>query len=426
MRRAELHTPYVLEWSPRGLTLYNGNTGSAQTVSSFAEVAGHTREVIVALSRRIVFIRTVRVPNAGTDEVRQILKLRMADLFPVAVQDLAYDFTFSNDTNAEGRLALVVAVPTSELSKVINEAKSAGVKIARIVPVALGSVGLIGDGSTAAIVEHSIDGSSIDVVSDGVLRQSRVVGSLNLIGAEVARTFNLAGVGGGAIVSAGGLALSEANQATKESSLSSIYRSQGSISINVELPDVIEARKRSAKSSRVRIAGMMWVAAILMGLYVFYQYQDANSSAVASKTQSEKLVKQAEKQAQAAEEQLAHSKDVAAELDRGFHPAQSFADLATLVANVAPSDSLWLTGINLDRGKDLTVRGTARTADAVAKYLDALSTKTDDRLRNVRPVAASESQIDTNPVVQFSVSAFPVGNLPLIDAESKAKGGQKK
>ncbi len=90
----------------------------------------------------------------------------------------------------------------------------------------------------------------------------------------------------------------------------------------------------------------------------------------------------------------------------------------TLVANQAPAD-LWLTGVTAERGKSVLVRGTATRSEAVAVFLDRLA-KT-GRLRDVRLVFSSNAVIDQAPVVQFSISAFPVGNLPLVEKGNKRR-----
>ena len=43
------------------------------------------------------------------------------------------------------------------------------------------------------------------------------------------------------------------------------------------------------------------------------------------------------------------------------------------------------------------------------------------RLRDVRLLFANSGDIDGSPVVQFSVSAFPVGNLPIVETGKQKK-----
>ncbi|MEQ1936136.1 MAG: PilN domain-containing protein [Fimbriimonadaceae bacterium] len=78
---------------------------------------------------------------------------------------------------------------------------------------------------------------------------------------------------------------------------------------------------------------------------------------------------------------------------------------------------LWLTGMGLERGKEGTVRGIATTNDVLSKYLDALSE--DPRFRDVKLLFANNSEIEGQPVVNFSITAHIVGNFPLMEAEKK-------
>jgi Tfp pilus assembly protein PilN len=80
-------------------------------------------------------------------------------------------------------------------------------------------------------------------------------------------------------------------------------------------------------------------------------------------------------------------------------------------------EGAWLNGFSLERGKLLQVRGTSKSSETVSEYMRNL--QAEPRLRDVRLVSANNAAIETNQVVQFSVSAFPVGNLPLIEFGKK-------
>jgi hypothetical protein len=85
---------------------------------------------------------------------------------------------------------------------------------------------------------------------------------------------------------------------------------------------------------------------------------------------------------------------------------------------------VWLTGFTAERGKPFTARGIAKTGDGVVQYLQALTLE--QRLRDVKLVAsANNAKIDETPVVQFSISAFPIGNLTLADPEAKKSARPK-
>jgi Tfp pilus assembly protein PilN len=118
----------------------------------------------------------------------------------------------------------------------------------------------------------------------------------------------------------------------------------------------------------------------------------------------------------------AAAEKVQAAIDRGFHPAQTVTDMMATATNVAPQ-GVWLTGLAVERGKTLTLRGTATNGDGVTNYQRSLVDE--ERFRDVKLVVVNNTEIENTPVVQFSFSAFPVGNLPLTDPDAK-KGGAKK
>ena len=99
-------------------------------------------------------------------------------------------------------------------------------------------------------------------------------------------------------------------------------------------------------------------------------------------------------------------------LDLAFKYGQRYSDLAAIISSDVP-DGVWLGGLSLERGKRLVLRGVAFSNEKVKAYTDKLSNES--RLRNVRLEFANDGSIDLKPVVQFSISAFPNGNVPLVD-----------
>ena len=71
-----------------------------------------------------------------------------------------------------------------------------------------------------------------------------------------------------------------------------------------------------------------------------------------------------------------------------------------------------MTGVTLERGKLIQIRGTAKTSEIVSQYM--LMLQAEPQLRDVRLVFANNAAIETNQVVQFRYSAFTVCKLPLI------------
>ncbi|AIE87571.1 PilN domain-containing protein [Fimbriimonas ginsengisoli] len=412
----------AIEYSARGLTVYDPRTRSSQPFQDLATVGATYggRYVVVALSRRSVFVRTTRVPNASADDIRQILMMRMADLFPLGPVELAIDFHVTDDLNQEGRLAIVAAVPTTELRRIREDAKSAGLRVLAVVPVAIGSVSIARalQQQNAAIVSRDQEGIGIDIVLDNQLRQSRVVPSSAAVEAEVCRTYSVAGIPCGEIVAADGVVLKAPDLDTNDSPLAALIDGYvHGLGLNLELPEAIDLRLKQGRDKHRRTAFVLAAAALATLIFVANDRISAGSKVDAEIGKAQKDASDAKTKLKQREKEL----DVATKnedtVNRAFQPAQRLGDVAVLMANRVPQ-GIWLNGFTAERGKPVTARGVAKTSEAVGTYMQRLSAE--PRLRDVKLVGFSSSgQIEGIPVVQFSVSAFPVGNLTLADPFAK-------
>ena len=108
-------------------------------------------------------------------------------------------------------------------------------------------------------------------------------------------------------------------------------------------------------------------------------------------------------------------------LTRAFQPAQPISDIASAISDALPQ-SVWLTGLNIERGKPVQLRGTATRAEDVARLVDALSANS--RFRSVRLVFANSGKIKETPIVQFNLSATAVGNLPMPEPPKAKKAAR--
>lgn len=413
----------AIEWSGRGLTAYDPATRSTHPFGDL-QTAGATfggRQTVIGLSRRSVFVRTIRVPNAAAEDVRQILMLRLAELFPVGPAELAVDFKLTDDVNAEGRLAIVVAVPTAELRRIREDARSAGLRVAGVVPVAFGSAA-IAEGlkqGNAAIVSRDQEGIGIDIVVDGELRQSRVVPTNSAIEQEVCRTYSVAGIPCGEIVAADGVVLKQPDADVNDSPLAALIDAfPARIGLDLQLPEEVALAANRRRNQRLRTSFLLAVAAAAVLGLVSMDRTDKNAK-LDKKAQAEakktKFLKDLETKAEAdAQKAIAYRNT----LQRGFLPAQRLGDVIALFSNNLPP-GVWLSGFTVERGKEIAVRGTADKSESITAYMQNLSRQ--ERLRDVKLVSANNGQIDQTPVVQFSISAFPIGNLPLPDPQAKTK-----
>lgn len=421
--KEQAHPGLVIEWSPQGVVAFDGNNVTTYATGATLPYAG--REAIVSVSRRNVFVRSVRVPNAGLDEVRAVLSMRVADLFPIGISELAYDFQLTDDISSEGRLAIVIAMPSVELASLLAQMKASGIKVRQTIPAAFGSVLLaLSQGrKDAVVVERTAIGTTVDVVINGHLHHSRA-GGLAPIDVEVQRTLAMAGVSGVPILAAGraDYPSAEAHCATSSiEALGGVWTER--IHVNLELPEKVIAREAASRARKVRMAALLAVASLTFATLAYMDFSDATSARSIQEAKYKGQLSRLEKIAAQSATSAASAVTLQSELRTAFQPAQFPNDVVTVATNKAPKD-IWLGGVSVERGKPLLVRGTARTNDAVANYMKALGKE--ERLRDVKLVFATNAMIDTTPVVQFSISMFPVGNLPILEQQKQKKGAATK
>ncbi len=429
MSRKPLQNGAVLEWSPTHVSWVNENH-ELITVGSLLEAASriNTRDVLIAVSRRSIFIRAYRVPNAGKPEVRRILDIQIGQIFPMSASELAYDFLLTEDVNAEGRLAVLVAMRSADLNSLHEQARAAGLRVTKVVPVAVGSAMLARDigQPDGALVHRTAEGLAVDIVNNGELRYSRIAPmpatSLGIEG-EVSRTFAAALLPCCPTIAAGGIALAEAEISTPLWALEALAGHAGDrIPLQIVTQEQLLFAETAQQRARIRMAFLLFAAAALMLVGVSMKMSDRQ--AIASRAIGKWETKLRKLRA-IREEELNKSNtltNLKTTLDRGFHPAQFVSDTITTAVNGTPVD-VWLTGMSLERGKALSLRGTATRGEAVANYQQALVS--DPRFRDVQLVFANNTAIEAAPVVQFSISAFPIGNLPLIDLTKKGVVAKK-
>ncbi len=422
MSKNTLPIGLVIEWSNRGVAAYDVTNRQYRTFDSLESLASAvpSRDALVAVSRKASFIRTVRVPNASPEEINTILMMMLPEILPMAATDLAYTSELTDDINPEGRLAIVAAIPASDLRRLHDQMQSAGIRVRGVLPAASGASLLLSTmgRSSGAVVQETSDGISIDLVVDGKLRYSRLAAAGGRLEAEVCRTFQVAGLPCGDIVAAGTLQTEDADMHTSATTLEALVGGWDTVHLNLELPEVVAKRSLTRVRQRQRFAGLMAVAAIALAGLVFADRAAATGKVDAQDARNKTALATAKKLETAAEKDMAAQKILFASLTTGLQPAQPFSDVITLVSNRLP-DGVWLAGVSVERGKILSMRGTAKTLESVTQYLDNLGKE--PRLRDVQLVFSNNGVIDTTPVVQFSISAFPVGNLPLTEGNTKRK-----
>lgn len=414
----------VVEWSPTKVAwVDNGYHVADSLQEAAAHLAGNY--VVVAVSRRTAFLRAYRVPNTSKAEVARILDVQIGQLVPIQASDISYDFHLTDDLDSEGRLAIVVAMRSSDLLLLHEQAKAAGLHITRVVPSAIGAAFLarkLGQ-PDAAVVHRTAEGLAIDLVRGGELRYSRIAPLPNSslgIEAEISRTFAAAVLPCSPTIAAGGLALAEAESATDHWGLENLL--DPAIDINIQTPAQKLAIGIAESRRRIRLSLLIFLASLLVFTFAYFRWSDAKAQVDKSTAAWTRILSKSRRIRDENSRTNAELTDLNRKLSRGFAPAQGLGDIIFVVSNSTPS-GLWLTGVSVEKGKAITIRGTAKDSHLISQYQTALVA--DPRLRDVQLVFANNSKIQDTPVVQFSMSAFPVGNLPLVDPNDTKKAASK-
>ena len=416
MSREQGPVGLAIEWAPRGVVAYDHTTRQTRLADSLPSLGLSGRSAILALSRRGVFVRTIRVPNAAPEEVRLILMMQVGELFPLPAIDLAWDFALTDDVTDEGRLAVLAAVPCADLRRALDAAASAGVKVRAAVPLAIGStliaheLGL----AEAAVVERADDGPAVDVVSHGALRASRATPPTVPLEMEVTRALSLAGMEGVPVVAAGGADVPRADRQTDRTALSALAESPfDRLKLKLELPEAVAAREATESNRRTRLSFLVLMLALVFAATAATQYldvlNDVKKRDSLSGNRLQKLKNETKKATAASKAESALS----TQLDGAFAPAQRISDILAVTTRCVPN-GLWLNNLSIERGKAMSLRGTATSASLVSAFTGKLSKGTNDRFRDVQLTNTNSTDVSKKPVTVFVVQAFPVGNLPLL------------
>lgn len=401
-------------WSPSAVSSVSP-TGETRTGRSISEVSsGSNGPSLVLLERNCCFVRSVRVPNISVHELEPLLPRLLVDEFPLQPSQLAYDIVLSNEVNQDGRLGTIVAASTEAIQQIQEEAKAAGVTIAGILPISFGSKIALEHSklSVAGVVQNRSNHVGLDVISNGALIYSRAISPGLPLEDEICRTFNSAKVPCEPVYSFARMDGIETNSLNEDPLLAFFSIDIRHLPANIELTETKQSRsKQGTARSQRQAAAVAAIALVLAGLSVarYVTAKVAVNSEIASKLAE---VQKYKDKANTVQKNVEQSASLITALDRSFAPAQNFSDVISVLCTDAPQ-AVWIENISLEKGKEFTVRGTAMTSQDVANYVTTLSGE--NRFRNIRLLYSNNANVGHQAVVQFSITGFPVGNLPFID-----------
>ena len=402
----------------RAVNIATRETAEAARLSDLGPILTGYGRPLIGVGRRDVFLKSVRLPKADPDDLRRILGVQLGQLFPLPPDQLSFDFFQTADQTAEGCLTVVAAMRGEDLKRLEADLKSAGLTAARILPVALGAPAVAGSaGQTDALVlEAGSAGLALDVVRGGVLVFSRVVPGASDPECEATRTLAAAHAGALPVVTVG------------EAGLPGALPGFGSaLSFLHESPPfafrLAEDRSREGKKQageRTRLAVLLALSALLLVALV---WADRQAASAAVKRRQGALARQLTLLRSVQDADAADALKVTAVQDvlgRAFDPTQPLGDIVAVVGDRLPA-GVWLSGLSVERGKPLQIRGTATAPGDVPRVVHTLDA--DPRFRDVRLVFANSVTIGKARLVEFDVSAVCVGNLPLSEPDKPGGSG---
>ncbi|MFM9873604.1 MAG: PilN domain-containing protein [Fimbriimonadaceae bacterium] len=408
----------VIEWSPEACLVADPTTHAVSSYVSPTEALaaiGNPKHITLALGRRQVFVKAVRLPDVPINEARNLLRFRLEDLFPVPANEVAYDLVATPDVNAEGREFIVFGTKSDTIKQARALFAHAGTKLDRIIPACIGSEQLGDSALSSLVIAPSSEGIALDAVDHGHVFYSRVAGNLSTqaeVEAEIARVSAASGLTNPTVIAHNSLRelVSPNVRLADLHPLNNLSTHSGEI--DLRLPEDLALASSTKLNSRKRLAFYLGLCLAIAAAAAWWSRDEETTKVKKVKEQYSKRVDDLKRQTGLRSTDITKLKNRTTMVADGIEPKQNLSDVVVIAANASP-DGLWLTGMNVERGKDLAVRGTAMSNAQVAAFVDALSASA--RLRDVKLAFSNNNTIGETPVVQFSVTAHVIGNMPLTD-----------
>ena len=410
----------IIEWDREWTRVHfvdSSQTREGVSLGSIEGVGG--KNAVVVLSRRLVMHRSMVLPEAARNDTLVVLKQKLGDVFPIPVSELAFDFLPSSVRTSEGRLSDVFAAKTTDIREILAVCDGLGITVQQVVPAQAYALKVAQEQalSTGIIAERFGDLVNLDGFKEGSLAVSKTV-TLDRLDDEVARVTAVAGPK----VLAHGVEFKGAEQRLG----GNLIALAGTSAIPMDLePDeyrrekLEKKRKIANRQAYVLFAGGFCVAAMVGNELYLNQQAQAKLENRANNT-----IKGSKLGLDIANGDLSKVAPKAKQLKLAFMPPQKMSDVTRVATTLVPK-GVWLTALSLERGKLLQLRGSAKTSEAVAAYVTALSKVGEStkqmRFRDVRLVSANAGELEGEKVVQFNITAFPVGNLPVLETSKKKK-----
>lgn len=411
-QRAQLLIEWDREWV-RVHFVESAQTKEGVTLNDIEGINGKT--AIVLVSRRMVLQRSLPLPDAQRGDMLIALKMRLGDVFPIPASELAFDFIPTIEKNENGRVCQVFAVRTTDIADIIGICQRFDIQIQQIVPSQAVTIKLAEQNavSSAIFVERFGDFVNLDAYRYGDLTASKLV-TLGALDTELLRMRAMTGEG--TRIFSYNVKLDGTEQVLPSPYINSFF--QAPLTIDLEPEEYRWARIEKGRQQRHRQAYFIFLAGLILALYTSNEYMTTNAAKAKEEAKFNSRTKQAKLITEHDESESKKMEPQALQLRKAFEPAQQPGDVLKVISSLVPKDT-WLTGVTFERGKILQIRGTSKKSELVSAYVIELSKQ--KRFRDVRLVLVNGGDIEGIPTVTFNITAFPVGNIPMIESGKKKK-----
>jgi hypothetical protein len=404
-----------IEWDRDVVRVHFADSSLVREAANLNGIDGiDGKNAVVLISRRSILHRAITLPDASRADTIAALKVRLSDVFPIPSSELAFDFV-SGDKTSGGRKSDVYAVRNIDVKAVVEMCNEHNISILQIIPAQVLIPSIIQKQNlvNGILVERFGDMANIDVVKEGTLDGSKTV-TLAQIDQEIAR-FRQMFTGNSSLFTYG-LSIDGSEQTLSASHV--LASKDASFTINLEPEEYRVAKVEKDRKADHRKAYLVIAAAAALSALNINDYSNKSIAYSQSENKLKAILKQSADRAARVESDLGKVEPQAKQLKIAFQPAQKVSDIMKAASLLVPKGA-WLTGLSVDRGKSLQIRGAAKDSNFVANYLSELTKQ--KRFRDVQLKFTSAGEIDGTNVVLFNISAFPVGNLPVIETTKKRK-----
>ncbi len=422
--KRQLKPDIVFSWSPSQVAAIELSSGQKSIASDIASVSLQSsgKTAIVGIARERTFVKTIRLPKVSGEDLRQLVFVQWKSLFHIDEAESAFCAHQTSDVSPDGVLTVVAAVRTSDLIAIREQLSSRGIKQVHFVPMAVAAAAALAsvNVSDGLVVDVNGDQTTFDLVSGGDTVSSRSVLHAESAEIEAKRTLLADGQSTAQVFTTADATFAGAQPLPVD--LLSVLQDVSGHELVSRQEQAAELASITKKNNRLSIYFL--IAAVLLLAVVLTQRIDEEKVVIQGEAKWVKRIAKARSNRKIAELESKKETDFTNLLDPAFKPGQRLSDALAAITMATPSE-VWLSGVNMDRGRPLQVRGTAMSNEAVTQFVNALGAS--DRFRDVQLINASSAKIEQTEVVNFTMNLTAVANVPLPKPQKgkKAAGTSK-